>query len=241
MRRTRSSIQSVIGHPVAAPDSAAMHHGVLPSALIFCVRASRSSSVFGRRETGGLERRPVGPQDALDADLVGQAVDLAVRARARLRRGRGRASPCRWRRWRRRRGRACFCLARSHMRPGWGSSPTSGGLPPCTRVRISVSHERRLGELDGDVVLAAHAETSALKPGSRVRAEAVHDLDRCSCPGRSRCRHRRAVPELDDRHPEARPATPSPDDRGEVVLRLIIPAPPWRVGGIRWPQADRSR
>jgi hypothetical protein len=46
---TRSSNQSVAGQPVAADDSMPMHHGAwaLPSDLIFCVRASSSSSVVG--------------------------------------------------------------------------------------------------------------------------------------------------------------------------------------------------
>ena len=42
-----SSIQSVAGHPVAAPDSNPTHHGVFPSATISSDRAIRSSNVAG--------------------------------------------------------------------------------------------------------------------------------------------------------------------------------------------------
>src|SRR5690349_21145853 len=40
-----------------------------------------------------------------------------------------------------------FCLARSHIRPGWGNRPTSGALLPATRARISVSQEPALVNL----------------------------------------------------------------------------------------------
>src|SRR4051794_15429102 len=63
-------------------------------------------------------------------------------------------------------GMSFFCLARSHIRPGCGKRPTSGGLPPWTRVRISVSHEADLVNLTVILFWAAHADTSALKPGS---------------------------------------------------------------------------
>src|SRR5512133_2400881 len=43
--------------------------------------------------------------------------------------------------------RTVFCLDRSHMTPGCGKRPTSGGLPPATRARISVSHDAALVNL----------------------------------------------------------------------------------------------
>ena len=42
-----SSIQSVKAQPVAAPDSMPTHHGVLPSAFICSISASRSAQVAG--------------------------------------------------------------------------------------------------------------------------------------------------------------------------------------------------
>jgi hypothetical protein len=42
-----SSIQSVAGQPVAAPDSMPMHHGASPSDLIISIRASISSQFVG--------------------------------------------------------------------------------------------------------------------------------------------------------------------------------------------------
>ena len=46
-RRTICSIQSVAGHPVAAPDSIPAHHGLAPAALNFAATASISDQVFG--------------------------------------------------------------------------------------------------------------------------------------------------------------------------------------------------
>src|SRR6266550_7861491 len=46
-RITMSSIQSVPGHPEAAPDSRPTHHGVVPESAIFFESAVRSSQVLG--------------------------------------------------------------------------------------------------------------------------------------------------------------------------------------------------
>ncbi len=47
MRSMKSSNQSVIGQPVATPDSMPAHHGVPPSATIWSDSAVSSSSVSG--------------------------------------------------------------------------------------------------------------------------------------------------------------------------------------------------
>ena len=47
MRSMKSSNQSVIGQPVATPDSMPTHHGMPPSATILSDSAVSSSSVVG--------------------------------------------------------------------------------------------------------------------------------------------------------------------------------------------------
>src|SRR5262245_34213892 len=206
--RTRSSIQSVTRQPVAAPDSAAMHHGVLPSDLIFALRASSSSRVrglvypalvndgasvqmmlltltsFGRPYTLPSAQVPA-------CEKPGTSVSLAVVTVASSY------------------GTSLPCLARSHIRPGCGNSPTSGGLPPWTRVRISVSHDAAFVNFTVMPFFAAQADTSALKPGS-VSGPSPYMTSTVDLPGPLAVPALVLPPVFPDRHPDARPATAMP-------------------------------
>ena len=73
-----SSIQSVAGQPVSPPLSKPTHHGVLPSATIWSLRAMRSSQVVGDLVAGGVEVVLRVPDHALEVDVGRQAVVLAV-------------------------------------------------------------------------------------------------------------------------------------------------------------------
>jgi hypothetical protein len=46
-------------------------------------------------------------------------------------------------------------------------------------------------------------------------------------------------PELDERHPDAKPATAMPMRAVSPAFRFNIPAPPWRVGGSVGPKLDQ--
>ena len=78
VRSMMSSIQSVAGQPVAPPLSKPTHHGVLPSATIWSLRAMSSSQVVGDLVAGGVEVVLRVPDHALEVDVGRHAVVLAL-------------------------------------------------------------------------------------------------------------------------------------------------------------------
>src|SRR6478752_1619584 len=134
-----------------------------------------------------------------------------------------------------------FCFARSHIRPGCGKSPTSGGLPPATRARISVSHAAALVNLTVTPFELAHFCTSALKPGS-VSAPRPYMISMVPLPAPAAVPSPLLPPEVpEDRHPDARPATATAARAVTLALRVImVPNSSLEViWGLHWPHAGR--
>ena len=78
-----SSIQSVAGQPVAAPDPMPMHHGVSPSATIWSWSVSSSSQVGRDLVAGRVKGLLRVPDQALAVEAPPQARHLSAAVRAR--------------------------------------------------------------------------------------------------------------------------------------------------------------
>ena len=112
------------------------------------------------------------------------------------------------------------------MRPGCGKRPTSGGLPPETRALISVSQEPALVNLMVMPLALANSLTSDWNPTS-CSLEKPYITSMVLLPVPPAAPPLLPLlplsPELDERQPEARPATAIAARAVPVALRFFIP------------------
>ena len=73
-----SSTQSVAGQPVAPPDPSPMHHGLPPSAMIFCSRVGKLFLCLGHLVAGFLEIVRRVPDQRLHVGLVGEGEEAGL-------------------------------------------------------------------------------------------------------------------------------------------------------------------
>src|SRR6478609_889311 len=122
--------------------------------------------------------------------------------------------------------RTFFCLARSHMRPGCGNRPTSGGLPPATRERISVSQDPACVYLTVNPFAWAKVFRSFWNSAS-CGLPNPYITSTVAFPGPEAVASPLVPdPPLLDRHPDARPATATATRAVTLALRVITRTPP---------------